>query len=110
MSEFAIRDEIFEYLMRVGIFAVRDRQPPKLFRHGFKPEQRGIPDIWGVLKGGRFFGIEVKTEKGKLSFEQGEFINNVRAQGGIAFVARSVEDVIARFKETENASSGTRLH
>lgn len=54
----------------------------------------GIADILGILKGGRFFAIEVKAKTGKLSDEQAEFIFAVRTAGGIAFVARSLDDVI----------------
>ena len=54
----------------------------------------GVPDIVGILKDGRFLGIEVKTEKGRLSDHQIRFIKNIQDAGGIAFVARSLEDVI----------------
>jgi hypothetical protein len=56
----------------------------------------GVPDIVGVLKDGRFLGIEVKTEKGVLSDHQSRFIENINAAGGLAFVARSVDDVIEK--------------
>lgn len=42
-----------------------------------------------------FTGIEVKSSRGKLSLEQERFIKAVRAAGGIAGVARSVEDARA---------------
>jgi penicillin-binding protein-related factor A (putative recombinase) len=102
MSEAAIRDSIFEYLMHRQIFAWRDRQVPRGLRFGVKPEQKGVPDILGIFKG-KPLAIEVKDGRGQLSIEQGEFINNFRAQGGIAFVARSVEEVIAKLREVEGA-------
>ena len=40
-----------------------------------------------------FLAIEVKTPKGRVRPEQQKFINCVKKAGGIAFVARSVEDV-----------------
>lgn len=52
----------------------------------------GSSDIIGITKGGLFFAIEVKTPKGKATKEQINFINHVRAQGGLAGIARSVED------------------
>ena len=52
----------------------------------------GVPDILGIYKG-RMLGIEVKTAAGKLSKHQQDFIDKINAEGGIAFVARSIEDV-----------------
>ncbi len=43
---------------------------------------RGAPDLIGQLKDGRILCCEVKRPSGKL-----------RPQGGVAFVARSVDDV-----------------
>jgi hypothetical protein len=47
-----------------------------------------------MTKEGRFFGCEVKTEKGVLSDHQTKFIQAINESGGIGFVARSVDDVI----------------
>jgi hypothetical protein len=43
---------------------------------------------------GKFLAIEVKNAKGRLSSHQEAFLNRVNEEGGIAFVARSVDDVI----------------
>lgn len=56
----------------------------------------GVPDILGVLPGGRALMIEVKTMKGKLSDHQRRFLENAANQGALAFEARSLEDVIKR--------------
>jgi hypothetical protein len=56
----------------------------------------GVPDIVGILKDGRFLGIEVKTERGVVSDHQSRFIENINATGGCAFVARSVDEVIEK--------------
>lgn len=56
----------------------------------------GVPDIVGILKDGRFLGIEVKTDRGRLSPHQERFIQNINDAGGLAFVARSVDDVIEK--------------
>lgn len=56
----------------------------------------GVPDIVGVMPDGRFLGIEVKAPKGKVSDHQERFINNINATGGLAFVARSADDVIEK--------------
>lgn len=54
---------------------------------------KGVADILGCYQG-RMIAIEVKTPRGVVKPEQEAFLKNVRAEGGIAFVARSVEDVI----------------
>jgi penicillin-binding protein-related factor A (putative recombinase) len=54
--------------------------------------RKGVSDIIGIFNG-RALAIEVKSEKGRLSDEQKEFQHEFRLNGGIAFVARSVEDV-----------------
>ena len=53
---------------------------------------RGVSDIIGIYKG-RPLAIEVKTAKGKLSEHQERFLTRWKNEGGIAIVARSVEDV-----------------
>jgi hypothetical protein len=54
---------------------------------------KGIPDIVGCYNG-RFFAIEVKAPKGSPSPDQSTFLDLIKKAGGIAFVAKSVEDVI----------------
>ena len=56
----------------------------------------GVPDIVGILPDGKFLGIEVKTENGKLSPHQENFLAAINAAGGIGFCARSVDDVIEK--------------
>ncbi len=63
--------------------------------HGGPMGARGVPDILGIYQG-RLLGIEIKTATGKPSPEQERFIQNINAAGGLAFVARSVEDVIEK--------------
>ena len=55
--------------------------------------QKGVADIIGIYKG-QFMAIEVKTQKGKLNDNQRAFLTEVKYAGGIAMVARSVNDVI----------------
>ena len=54
--------------------------------------QKGVADIIGIYKGAPL-AIEVKTAKGKLSEHQAKFLARWVLEGGIAIVARSVEDV-----------------
>lgn len=53
----------------------------------------GVPDIMGTMPDGRILAIEVKSRTGKPTPEQGRFIAEVRRRGGVAFVARTLEDV-----------------
>lgn len=64
-----------------------------------KYQIRGVSDILGVWKG-QMFAVEVKAPtSSRVSPEQKEFLANVRKHGGIAFVARSIEDVIKGLTE-----------
>lgn len=55
----------------------------------------GIPDIIGMLKSGRFYGIEVKAARGKVSDLQQKRLDQINRDGGLAFVAYGVNDVLA---------------
>ncbi len=57
----------------------------------------GVSDIIGIWKG-RYLAIEVKREGGKLTELQQRFMDRVNDEGGMAFVARSIEDVEERLK------------
>ena len=54
----------------------------------------GCPDVLGQLKDGRLLGVEVKSPTGKLRPEQADFLDRVRAAGGVAFMARDCRDVL----------------
>lgn len=54
---------------------------------------KGFPDIAGVLPSGKFFAIELKTDKGRLSPEQLEWITKLNHSGAIAVVLRSKEEI-----------------
>lgn len=54
--------------------------------------RKGVSDILGIYKN-RFFAIEVKVPGGKATLDQEYFIQDVIKHGGIAFVARSIDDV-----------------
>ena len=58
----------------------------------------GISDIFaiapqGSVNPGRFIAIEVKTEKGRTTVHQEFFINKINENGGLGFIARSIDDV-----------------
>ena len=98
--EAGIQKAILAYLGAVGIIASRSNTGAvaaeyKGKRRYIRFGERGMPDIHGVLPGGRAIYIEVKGAKGRLSPWQVAQIDRLRRQGALAFVARNVPDVAA---------------
>lgn len=97
--ESLIKKQIIAYLDMCGITnwqifttGIPDFKSGKRFR---KNPSKGVSDIQGILApNGRHLAIEVKTKTGRVTPEQNAHIERVNAAGGVAFVARSVEDVI----------------
>ena len=54
----------------------------------------GCPDVLGQLRDGRTLAVECKRPSGKPTPEQIAFLRCVRANGGVALVARSVDDLL----------------
>ena len=84
-AEALLTKSIRQLLNSVGIFSWKEWGGPM--------STPGVPDIIGCFKG-RLIGIEIKSEKGVVSEYQKEFIENINRAGGLAFVARSIDDVI----------------
>ena len=84
MREKIIENKIKKYLKSVGAYFVK--------QHGNAFAKSGVPDIF-VCYRGVFLGIEVKNEKNKPTLLQKHHLLEIQKAGGIAFVARSVEDV-----------------
>ena len=77
------------FVWRNNTGALRDkRERPVYFG---KP---GSSDILGILPGGRFIAVECKSKKGKLSEKQKIFLAEVERLGGLAIVARSIDDLL----------------
>jgi hypothetical protein len=90
-KEADITRAIKDYLNLKGIFH---------FKHWGGPiGEKGIPDIIGVLPGGRALYIEIKSAKGRCSHEQVIFLMNAEKSGALAFVAHSLDNVIEKLKE-----------
>lgn len=84
----------------VGVFDPRKR----IFRKpSLKYSIKGVSDILGIWKG-RPLAIEVKSKTGRPSPDQIEFINKFKDKGGIAFIARSIEDCEKALHEQETNS------
>jgi len=93
MRETDITKIILRELRSMGVFCW------KHWQGGFA--KKGIADILGCLPRGRFLAIEVKTENGKLTEYQHRFIDDINRAGGLAFVARTVEDVIQELSKAQ---------
>jgi hypothetical protein len=64
--------------------------------------------VLGQLKDGRFLGVEVKAQAGRLRPEQALFLERIRCAGGVAFVARDLRDVLRALGRGAGAVTGRR--
>jgi len=69
---------------------------------------RGCPDVLGQLKGGRLLGVEVKSRTGHLSKEQLDFLEQIRSGGGVAFIARGIQDVCYELGKKSSSSCNNK--
>ena len=60
---------------------------------------KGVPDITGVSKSGQFIGIEVKTDKDKMSEFQLTFQDETNKRGGIYLIAKSFDNFFQQWNE-----------
>ncbi len=92
-----IQSSILEYLRAKRVYCWKENSAG-IWRgdgKGYIPSQlKGKADILGLLASGRFLAIEVKRKSGVLSNDQVEFIRNINLNGGLAFVATSIDDVV----------------
>ena len=66
------------------------------FKHWGGPMgEKGVSDIIGCYKG-RMIAIELKSSKGILSLAQAEFLRRINEAGGLAFCARTIDEVIEK--------------
>lgn len=96
-----IENQIFAYLKAHGIFCWKTdsvglyNPTRKVFMKSHNPHRiKGVADIIGILPDGRMLAIEVKSPKGYPSKDQKEFIANITARGGLAFISRSLDTMI----------------
>ena len=104
-SEKGTQKAILQWLRLHGAFAVRVNTGATKIGERFVRfnDTVGCPDIlccWpGVqYSSGIFVGIEVKRVGGRLRPEQAACLDAIRKAGGLAFVARSVDDVAAALR------------
>lgn len=97
-KENQVKNSILEYLHTMGIVAwPNNTGAVKYESHGtgrfVRYGHKGSGDILGVLPGGRFLSIECKTTSGRASSAQTDFMLTVNRAGGLAFIARSIDEV-----------------
>lgn len=90
MKEKAIENKIKKWLEKQGYWWMKV--------HGDMFQKSGVPDIIACVNG-KFVGIEVKRPGGRVSELQKYHIEKIRAAGGVAFVATSIEDVRANLDQ-----------
>jgi len=82
MSEQQIQKKIIDYLKSIGAYTVKT----------IVTNSSGTPDLLVSFKG-NFIAIEVKAANGRVSELQKWHLDQIRKSGGIAFVAKSVDEV-----------------
>ncbi|MBK1632642.1 hypothetical protein CKO31_18220 [Thiohalocapsa halophila] len=96
--------------MRVEGQDARGRRTRRFVQFAFK----GCSDILGQLTTGHLIACEIKRPSTKPTREQAAFLATVESNGGLAVVARSVEDVeraLAEFvaqPDTPSRAAGSR--
>jgi len=93
-KESAVVKACLDYLAGIGVFAWRVnnigvfRDNAYVF-HGTP----GVPDIIGILPGGRWLGVECKSARGKQSPAQIDFQKRAGKQGGLYLLTRSAAEL-----------------
>ncbi len=105
MSEANLMRQIQLAVSKAGHRIFRNNQGFFLTQDGRKIRTglvNGSADLIGWLGdgSGRFLAIEVKTTKGIVSKDQRNFIDAVNKSGGVAFVARSVEEALENISKS----------
>lgn len=106
IPEKSIENGILRWLNLSGIFAWKNQSVgifdpvKKIYRRSNNPFHiKGVSDVLGILPDGRLLAIEVKSATGRASPEQIAFIDKINTAGGLAFVARSLDEVQEKIKK-----------
>lgn len=86
----------YVFRMNAGMIPIQGRCKTRMVKLG----EKGMSDIIGLRKDGKFIAIEVKTplRRGKVTFFQKQFLDRVKEMGGLAGVATSVEEAMEIIK------------
>lgn len=96
MKEADYQSAILEYLEYKHIFAWKNHSVGIFNKKsgGYIPlGMTGVSDILGILPDGRFLAIEVKKPGGRLTQNQIDFLAIINKNGGVAFMAITIDDV-----------------
>lgn len=86
--ETIIKNQVKDYLKLKGIFYYHNLQGIGAYK--------GIPDLIAV-KGGLYYGLEIKRPTGKQSEYQVEFQKKLEKAGGKYLLISSLEDIMKVF-------------
>lgn len=96
-TESPIVTACLEYLTLRRVCAWRSNNvavyDPKIRRYRKFRGRRGVSDILGILRGGRFLAVECKRPGEKRSPDQIQFLDDVASNGGVAIVAHGVDEL-----------------
>jgi hypothetical protein len=98
--EVDIQKSILHYLVLKGYFVWRNNtgafggESRNGKRWWVRSGCKGSGDIIGLTKKGHFLSIEVKRCGRKLTEDQERFMNRINENGGCAFLAMDLQDVI----------------
>lgn len=84
LLEIGSRKDLMVWKNATGVTKIDDR----VIRYGLP----GSPDIIGILAGGRFLGLEIKTGSARQSPQQKFFQKRFESLGGIYIAIHSIED------------------
>jgi hypothetical protein len=100
--------DCLRYLKIRGIYHWRNSVGSVQVRPGqwYKFDKMGSSDILGILPDGKILAVECKSERGRLSPEQKQFLETVQGLGGMAIIARSWKDVDQALREAGHVNNG----
>lgn len=95
-KESDIKKGIVQYLRSRGCLVIPYRSVGIMKKNGryIPMHGTGVSDLLGLTKEGQFFAIEVKTDIGRPTYEQIQFLETVKSFKCIAIIARSIDDCI----------------
>lgn len=88
MKESDLEGDILVAMKRMGVLCWRTHDA----KH--RPCEQGVSDIVGCRKGGQMVAVEVKSDGGRVSPLQLDFLDRLRYMGALTCVARTVDDVL----------------
>lgn len=95
-NEQVLVNQVIAYLKLSGNYVWRQNTGAMTTKEGrfVKFGHKGISDVLGIAKDGRFIAVECKVGHNKPTSFQSDFLQEIKDRGGYACVAYSVDDVI----------------